>query len=148
MLFHRGLAALERTEKLGGAFGPSALQAAIAACHARARTAEETDWTRIAALYQALSQLTPSPVVELNRAVALSMAFGPAAGLELVDQLTDETSLQRYHLLPSVRGDLLYNSVAKLLVGATAFNSRMAGQVATLMFPVATYCPACAASGA
>lgn len=108
LLIHRGLAALERAEKLGGAFGPYALQAAIAACHARARTAEETDWTRIAALYDALSQLTPSPVVELNRAVALSMAFGPAAGLELVDQLTGEPSLQRYHLLPSVRGDLLY----------------------------------------
>ncbi len=108
LLIHRGLAALERAEKLGGAFGPYALQAAIAACHARARTAEATDWTRIAALYEALSQLTPSPVVELNRAVALSMAFGPATGLQLVDQLTGETSLQRYHLLPSVRGDLLY----------------------------------------
>ncbi|MEJ1098195.1 MULTISPECIES: RNA polymerase sigma factor [unclassified Pseudoxanthomonas] len=108
LLIHRGLAALERAEKLGGAFGPYALQAAIAACHARARTAEETDWTRIAALYNALSQLTPSPVVELNRAVALSMAFGPATGLELVDQLTGEASLKRYHLLPSVRGDLLY----------------------------------------
>ncbi len=87
--------------------GPYALQAAIAACHARARTPEETDWARIAALYDALAQLAPSPVVELNRAVALSMAYGPAAGLELVDALTSEPSLKNYHLLPSVRGDLL-----------------------------------------
>ena len=90
LLIRRGLAALERAEALGGALGPYALQAAIAACHARARTAEETDWPRIAALYDALAQLTPSPVVELNRAVAVSMAFGPAAGLELVDTLTSE----------------------------------------------------------
>jgi predicted RNA polymerase sigma factor len=83
------------------------LQAAIAACHARARTPEETDWARIAALYDALAQLTPSPIVELNRAVALAMAYGPAAGLELVDALTSEPSLRNYHLLPSVRGDLL-----------------------------------------
>src|SRR5690606_2941945 len=87
--------------------GPYALQAAIAACHARARTAGATDWERIAALYEALAQLVPSPVVELNRAVALSMAFGPATGLELVDQLTDEPSLQGYHLLPAVRADML-----------------------------------------
>jgi RNA polymerase sigma-70 factor (ECF subfamily) len=107
LLIRRGLAALERAEKLGGALGPYALQAAIAACHARARTAEETDWPRIAALYDALAQLAPSPVVELNRAVALSMAFGPAAGLEIVDALTEEPSLKTYHLLPSVRGDLL-----------------------------------------
>jgi RNA polymerase sigma factor (sigma-70 family) len=107
LLIRRGLAALERAEKLGGAYGPYALQAAIAACHARARTASETDWARIAALYDALAQLAPSPVVELNRAVALAMAFGPAAGLELVDALTSEPSLKRYHLLPSVRGDLL-----------------------------------------
>jgi RNA polymerase sigma factor (sigma-70 family) len=107
LLIHRGLAALERAEKLGGASGPYALQAAIAACHARARAAEETDWERIAALYGALVELTPSPVVELNRAVAVSMAFGPAAGLELVDALTSERSLQSYHLLPSVRGDFL-----------------------------------------
>jgi RNA polymerase sigma factor (sigma-70 family) len=107
ILIHRGLAALARAEKLGGALGPYVLQAAIAACHARARTADETDWERIAALYDALAQLAPSPVVELNRAVALAMAFGPAAGLELVDALTSEPSLQRYHLLPSVRGDLL-----------------------------------------
>jgi predicted RNA polymerase sigma factor len=107
LLIHRGLAALERAEALGGALGPYALQAAIAACHARARTPEETDWGRIAALYEALAQLAPSPVVELNRAVALAMAFGPATGLELVDALTSEPSLRSYHLLPSVRGDLL-----------------------------------------
>jgi RNA polymerase sigma-70 factor (ECF subfamily) len=107
LLIRRGLAALERAETLGGALGPYALQAAIAACHARARTAGETDWTRIAALYDALAQLAPSPVVELNRGVALAMAFGPAAGLELIDTLTSEPSLRSYHLLPSVRGDLL-----------------------------------------
>jgi len=107
LLIHRGLAALERAESLGGAQGPYALQATIAACHARARTGAETDWARIASLYEALAQVSPSPVVELNRAVALGMAFGPAAGLELVDRLTSEPSLQRYHLLPSVRGDLL-----------------------------------------
>ncbi|WP_434042472.1 MULTISPECIES: RNA polymerase sigma factor [Sorangium] len=107
LLIRRGLAALERAAALGGALGPYALQAAIAACHARARTAEETDWARIAALYAALAQITPSPVVELNRAVALSMAFGPAAGLAVVDALTSERSLASYHLLPSVRGDLL-----------------------------------------
>jgi RNA polymerase sigma-70 factor (ECF subfamily) len=107
ILIRRGLAALERAERLGGVLGPYALQAAIAACHARARTPAETDWARIAALYDALAQLTPSPVVELNRAVAVAMAFGPAAGLELVDALTSEPSLKGYHLLPSVRGDLL-----------------------------------------
>lgn len=107
LLIRRGLAALERAEALGGALGPYALQAAIAACHARARAPEETDWERIAALYDALAQLAPSPVVELNRAVAVAMAFGPAAGLELVDALTAEPSLKSYHLLPSVRGDLL-----------------------------------------
>ena len=107
LLIRRGLAALERAEALGGALGPYALQAAIAACHARARTPGETDWARIAALYDALAELTPSPVVELNRAVALSMAFGPAAGLELVDALVSEPTLRGYHLLPSVRGDLL-----------------------------------------
>jgi len=107
LLIARGLAALERAEALGGALGPYALQAAIAACHARARTPAETDWARIAALYDALAQLEPSPVVELNRAVALGMAFGPAAALELVDSLTSEPSLKAYHLLPSVRGDLL-----------------------------------------
>ena len=107
LLIGRGLAALERAEALGGAYGPYALQAAIAACHARARAVEETDWTRIVALYDALAQLMPSPVVELNRAVALAMAFGPAAGLEVVDTLRAEPSLEGYHLLPSVRGDLL-----------------------------------------
>ncbi len=107
LLIRRGLAALERAESLGGEQGPYALQAAIAACHALARTGAETDWARIASLYEALAQVSPSPVVELNRAVALGMAFGPAAGLELVDRLTSEPSLQRYHLLPSVRGDLL-----------------------------------------
>jgi predicted RNA polymerase sigma factor len=107
LLIGRGLAALERAEALGGAYGPYALQAAIAACHARAHAAEETDWTRIVALYDALAQLLPSPVVELNRAVALGMAFGPAAGLEVVDALRAEPSLEGYHLLPSVRGDLL-----------------------------------------
>ena len=107
LLIRRGLAALERAEELGGARGPYALQAAIAACHARARTAGETDWVRIAALYGALQELAPSPVVELNRAVAVSMAFGPAAGLAIVDGLTGEPSLKSYHLLPSVRGDLL-----------------------------------------
>ncbi|WP_269859435.1 RNA polymerase sigma factor [Streptomyces sp. RPT161] len=106
LLIHRGLAALERAEKLG-APGPYVLQAAIAACHARARTAQETDWGGIAALYEALAHLAPSPVVELNRAVALAMAYGPATGLELVDQLAAEPSLRTYHLLPSVRGDLL-----------------------------------------
>ena len=108
LLIRRGLAALQRAEKLDGAFGPYTLQAAIAACHARARNAAETDWHRIAALYDALAQLTPSPVVELNRAVAVAMAFGPAAGLELVDRLTSEPALKTYHLLPSVRGDFLF----------------------------------------
>jgi len=108
LLIRRGLAALERAEELGGALGPYTLQAAIAACHARAPNAAETDWHRIAALYDALAQLTPSPVVELNRAVAVAMAFGPAAGLELIDTLTSEPSLQTYHLLPSVRGDFLF----------------------------------------
>ena len=108
LLIRRGLAALQRAENLDGAFGPYTLQAAIAACHARARNAAETDWHRIAALYDALAQLTPSPVVELNRAVAVAMAFGPAAGLELVDRLTSEPALKTYHLLPSVRGDFLF----------------------------------------
>jgi RNA polymerase sigma-70 factor, ECF subfamily len=107
VLIRRGLAALVRAEELAGGLGPYALQAAIAACHARAHTAAETDWTRIAALYDALAQLAPSPIVELNRGVALAMAFGPAVGLEVVDALTSEPSLQGYHLLPSVRGDLL-----------------------------------------
>ncbi|MDR6840683.1 RNA polymerase sigma factor [Pseudoxanthomonas sacheonensis] len=107
LLIQRGFAALARARKPRGALGPYALQAAIAACHAQAATAEQTDWKTIVALYDALSQLTPSPVVELNRAVAVSMAFGPAAGLELVDALVPEPALAHYHLLPSVRGDLL-----------------------------------------
>ncbi len=107
LLIGRGLAALERAEAFGGPLGPYTLQAAIAACHARARAPEETDWTRITALYDALAQLTPSPVVELNRGVAYAMAFGPAAGLEIVDALVSEPALKAYHLLPSVRGDLL-----------------------------------------
>ncbi len=107
LLIRRGLAALERAEALSGALGPYTLQAAIAACHARARTNEETDWARIVALYDALAQLTPSPVVDLNRAVAIGMAFGPEEGLELVDELCSEPSLEAYHLLPAVRGDLL-----------------------------------------
>jgi len=107
LLIGRGLAALQRAEALGGSLGPYTLQAAIAACHALAHTAEETDWTRITALYDALAQLAPSPVVELNRAVAYGMAFGPAAGLEIVDSLVSEPALERYHLLWSVRGDLL-----------------------------------------
>ena len=107
LLVRRGLAALERAETLSGALGPYALQGAIAACHARAHTAAETDWTRIAALYDALAQIAPSPVVELNRAVAVAMAFGPGEGLALVDALASEPALKHYHLLPAVRGDLL-----------------------------------------
>jgi RNA polymerase sigma-70 factor (ECF subfamily) len=107
LMIHRGLAALERAQALGGALGPYAVQAAIAACHARAPTAADTDWARIVALYDALAQIAPSPVVELNRAVAVSMAFGPAAALELVDALCGEPRLKSYALLPSVRGDLL-----------------------------------------
>lgn len=107
LLIQRGFTALLRAEKLGAPLGPYTLQAAIAACHARARTADETDWARIVALYDALAQLTPSPIVELNRAVAVSMAFGAAEGLELVDGLLDEPALKNYHLLPVVRGDLL-----------------------------------------
>jgi predicted RNA polymerase sigma factor len=108
LLIRRGLTALARAEQLGGARGPYALQAAIAACHARARTAAETDWMRIVALYEMLAMVTPSPIVELNQAVAVGMAFGPQAGLELVDALTKEPALKAYHLLPSVRGDLLF----------------------------------------
>jgi RNA polymerase sigma factor (sigma-70 family) len=107
LLIARGLSALDHAEKLGGAAGQYALQAAIAACHARARSAEATDWPRIAQLYSALGQVVPSPIVELNRAVAVGMAFGPAAGLEIIDSLLGEASLQSYHLLPSVRADLL-----------------------------------------
>jgi predicted RNA polymerase sigma factor len=107
LLIQRGLAALKKAESLGGQLGSYALQAAIAACHARARTPEDTDWSRISALYDALAQVTPSPIVELNRAVAFAMAFGPAAGLEIADELLDEPLLANYHLLPAVRGDLL-----------------------------------------
>jgi RNA polymerase sigma-70 factor, ECF subfamily len=107
VLVQRGLAALARAERLGGSLGPYALRAAIAACHARAPSVEETDWARIVALYDGLFQLSGSPIVELNRAVAVGMAFGPAAGLELVDELVVEGSLEGYHLLSSVRGDLL-----------------------------------------
>ena len=107
LLIGRGLAGLDRVEKLGGAHGPYAIQAAIAACHARARTAGETDWPRIANLYAELARVEPSPIVELNRAVAVTMASGPVAGLELVDALKDDPVLKNYHLLPSVRGDLL-----------------------------------------
>jgi RNA polymerase sigma factor (sigma-70 family) len=107
VLIRRGLAALARAEELSGVLGPYAMQAAIAACHARARTPEATDWVRIAALYAVLAQLVPSPVIELNRGVAVSMAHGPAAGLEVLDTLLDEPALERYHLLPAARGDLL-----------------------------------------
>lgn len=107
LLIRRGLEALERSSKLGRTLGPYSLQAAIAACHAQAPTVDQTDWPKIAALYEALSRVAPSPIVELNRAVAISMAFGPAFGLQIVDELTEVPSLQRYHLLPSVRGDLL-----------------------------------------
>jgi RNA polymerase sigma-70 factor, ECF subfamily len=107
LLIQRGLAALERAHALGGPSGPYTLQAAIAACHSRARTAEDTDWAQIVALYDALAQVAPSPIVELNGAVAVSMAFGPAAGLDIVDRLVDEPLLKNYHLLPGVRGDLL-----------------------------------------
>ena len=125
LLIRRGLAALARAESLGGALGPNALQAAVAACHARARRAEETDWERIAALYDALAQLAPSPIIELNRAVAVSMAFSAAAGLEIVDRLTGEAKLAGYHLLPSVRGDLL-QKLGRLAEARTEFE-RAAG---------------------
>ena len=120
LLITRGLASLARAEQLGGALGPYALQAAIAACHARAATPEETDWQKIAALYDALAQVYPSPVVELNRAVAVGMAFGPAAGLEIADALLDEPALKSYHLLPSVRADLL-QKIGRLSEAAQEF---------------------------
>jgi predicted RNA polymerase sigma factor len=107
LLIRRGLAALERAQQLADSRGSYTLQAAIAACHARARTGDETDWQRIATLYGELAELAPSPIVELNRAVAVGMAFGPAAGLEIVDEIAAEASLKNYHLLPSVRGDFL-----------------------------------------
>jgi RNA polymerase sigma-70 factor, ECF subfamily len=108
LLINRGLTALAKAETIGGSLGPYALQAAIASCHARAVRAEDTDWHRIVALYDALSELTPSPIIELNRAVAISMADGPEAGLDVVEGLVDEPALQGYHLLPAVRGDLLF----------------------------------------
>jgi RNA polymerase sigma-70 factor (ECF subfamily) len=108
LLIGRGLAALARAEKIGGSLGPYALQAAIAACHARAFRPDDTDWLRIVALYDALAELNPSPVIELNRAVAIGMADGPEAGLEIVDELRNEPALKEYHLLPAVRGDLLF----------------------------------------
>lgn len=126
LLIQRGLAALERAQRLAGALpGPYLLQAALAACHARARTAEETDWARIAALYGVLRRVSPSPIVELNRAVAVSMAQGPAAGLELVEALAAEPSLKRYHLLPSVRGDLL-SKLGRHREAADAFDQAIA----------------------
>jgi predicted RNA polymerase sigma factor len=120
VLIRHGLAELESAEALGGSLGPYALQAAIAACHARARAADQTDWPRIAALYDALAQLNPSPVVELNRAVAVSMAFGPAAGLEIIDAIASEPTLKSYHLLPTVRGDLL-DKLRRFTEAATEF---------------------------
>ena len=108
LLIQHGLAALALSEQLAeGAYGPYSAQAEIAACHARARTASETDWARIAALYEGLGKLQPSPVIELNRGVAVAMAYGPAAGLEVVDAVANDPALKEYHLLPSVRGDLL-----------------------------------------
>ncbi len=120
LLIQRGLQALARAEQLGSALGPYALQAEIAACHARAGSLEQTDWERIAALYDALAQLVPTPVVELNRAVAVGMAFGPQAGLELVDTLLDEPTLKTYHLLPSVRADMLFK-LGRLTEARTEF---------------------------
>ena len=125
LLIRRGFAALERAERLGGARGPCALQAAIAACHARAHTPEETDWPRIVALYGQLAQTAPSPIVELNRAVAVSMAEGPAAALEIVDRLASEPSMKNYHLLPSVRGDLL-SKLGRFDEGRVEFESAAA----------------------
>ena len=123
MLIGRGLAALERAEELGGGLGPYALQASIAACHARARVAEDTNWPRILALYDALAELSPSPVVDLNRAVALGMAFGPERALEVVDELAARAALEGYHLLPSVRGDLLFK-LGRLAGGAGGVRAR------------------------
>ncbi|BCH24502.1 RNA polymerase sigma factor [Mesorhizobium sp. L-8-3] len=137
LLIRRGLAALARAEAHGGVRGPYLLQAEIAACHARARTAAETDWHRIAALYAALVQIVPSPVVELNRAVAIGMAFGPAAGLEIADTLAEEPSLKSYHLLPSVRGDLLFKmgrlAAAKVEFERAAAMTRNARERALLL---------------
>ncbi|MDQ0309446.1 RNA polymerase sigma factor (sigma-70 family) [Kitasatospora herbaricolor] len=151
VLIRRGLAALERAEALGTARGPYRLQAEIAACHARARTAEETDWVRIAALYAVLAQVTPSPVVELNRAVAVGMALGPARGLALVDGLTAEPALKAYHLLPSVRGDLLarlgrYPEAAGEFRRAASLTGN--GRERTLLLARAAACTAAADGGA
>jgi predicted RNA polymerase sigma factor len=120
LLIRRGVAALERAERLGGSHGPYALQAAIAACHARALTPEATDWRRIASIYADLARLLPSPIVELNRAVAVAMADGPQAGLDIVEALVDEPQLKDYHLLPSVRGDLLFK-LGRLVEARTEF---------------------------
>jgi RNA polymerase sigma-70 factor, ECF subfamily len=137
LLVQRGLSALARSESLSGRLGPYALQAAIAACHARARTAAETDWVRIAALYAVLASIIPSPVIELNRAVAVGMAFGPEAGLELVNELVSEKQLKDYHLLPSVRGDLLAklgrNSEARAEFERAASLTRNAREAALLL---------------
>ena len=150
LMINRGLKALERAEASGGSLGPYALQAAIAACHGRARTAEETDWVRIAALYDALAALTPSPVVELNRAVATGMAFGPAEGLALADELLSEPSLKNYHLLPSVRGDLLFKlgrlSEARLEFERAAGLTRNARE-RTLLLERAARCGSAGPSG-
>jgi len=145
LLIRRGLAALDRASQLGGSLGPYGLQAAIAACHARARRPADTDWERIAALYDALAQLAPSPVVELNRAVALAMAFGPAAGLEVADTLVDEAALRHYHLLPGVRGDFLFKlgrfdeARAEFLRAAALARN---GRERTLLLARAAACPA------
>ena len=150
LLIQRGLALLERAEKLGTPLGPYALQAAIAACHARARAAEQTDWQRIVALYDALAALTGSPVVELNRAVAVGMAFGPQAGLELADALTEEPAFKNYHLLPSVRGDLLAklgrNDEARAEFERAAALTRNTRERALLLDRVAACASATAAS--
>ncbi len=145
LLIRRGLAALDRAGQAGEGLGPYGLQAAIAACHARARKAADTDWQRIAALYDALAQLAPSPVVELNRAVALAMAFGPAAGLEAADALVDEPALRNYHLLPGVRGDFLFKlgrldeARAQFLRAAELAQN---GRERTLLLARAAACPA------
>ncbi|WP_306478346.1 RNA polymerase sigma factor [Methyloversatilis sp.] len=149
LLIRRGLAALERAASADG-YGPYALQAAIAACHARAATAAETDWSRIAALYDALAELAPSPVVELNRAVALSMAFGPQAGLDIIDRLLDDPALRHYHLLPGVRGDLL-GKLGRLDEAAAEFRRAAAltqnGRERTLLLERAARCARNAGSG-
>ena len=150
LLIRRGLAALRRAEDLAPAAGSYQLQAAIAACHARAATAADTDWGRIAALYDALAELAPSPVVELNRAVALSMAFGPQAGLDIIDRLLDDPALRHYHLLPGVRGDLL-DKLGRLDEAAAEFRRAAAltqnGRERTLLLERAARCARNAGSG-